>query len=83
MSVENARRVWTACLVRGSSCAAQAAAQRHLVFQVGLFADPIFFGDYPLMIKSRVPHLRQFTPEQSAALKGSVDYYAMNHYTSK
>lgn len=59
------------------------AAQRHLEFQSAWYADPIYFGDYPASMKSRVgARLPAFTPEQSARLKGSHDFLGLNHYTS-
>lgn len=61
----------------------QAAAERHIEFQVALYADPLYLGDYPASVRQRVPSLPKFTAEEKAALKGSMDYYAMNHYASK
>lgn len=59
------------------------AAERHLEFQSSWYADPIFFGDYPPSMKSRVgARLPTFTEAQSARLKGSHDFYGINHYTS-
>ena len=60
----------------------QAAAARHLDFILGLYADPIFLGDYPQSVKDRVPSLPPLTDHEKASLKGSVDYFALNHYTS-
>jgi beta-glucosidase/6-phospho-beta-glucosidase/beta-galactosidase len=60
------------------------AAARYLDFQLGLYAEPVFLtGDYPASVRARVPALPRFTPAQSAALKGSADYFALNHYTSR
>ena len=61
----------------------QAAAERHIEFQVGLYADPLYLGDYPASVRERVPGLPEFSAAEKAALKGSMDYYAMNHYASK
>ena len=67
-----------------ASPADAAAASRYLDFQVGLYAEPVFLtGDYPASVRARVPALPAFTPAQSAALKGSADYFALNHYTSR
>jgi beta-glucosidase/6-phospho-beta-glucosidase/beta-galactosidase len=66
-----------------SSADAEAAA-RYLDFQVGLYAEPVFLtGDYPASVRARVPSLPKFTQAQSDALKGSADYFALNHYTSR
>ena len=54
-----------------------------MLFCVGLYADPLYFGDYPSEVRARVPHLQHFTPAESAALRDSTDFYAMNHYASR
>ena len=60
------------------------AAQRYLDFQLGIYGDPVFLtGDYPPSVRARVPALPQFTPQQSADLLGSADYFLLNHYTSR
>ena len=60
------------------------AAQTDLEFQAGWFADPLYFGDYPESMKRLVgARLPVFSPEQSVSLKGSVDFYALNHYSSR
>nr|CAG4714002.1 unnamed protein product [Naegleria fowleri] len=60
------------------------ACERALQFGFGWFADPVFFGDYPQVMKDFVEggRLPQFTPEQKKLLKGSVDFIGLNHYTS-
>lgn len=46
-------------------------------FNYGWMADPVYFGDYPAsMRKSMGDKLPTFTPEESALLKGSMDYFA-------
>lgn len=49
---------------------------------IGWFTDPIYLGDYPLSMKQRVPLLPVFTPSESAAIKGSNDFFGLNHYTT-
>eukprot|EP01089_Gocevia_fonbrunei_P019324 TRINITY_DN6812_c0_g1_i1.p1 TRINITY_DN6812_c0_g1~~TRINITY_DN6812_c0_g1_i1.p1 ORF type:complete len:498 (+),score=101.60 TRINITY_DN6812_c0_g1_i1:57-1550(+) len=67
-----------------SDFADQAAAERYLEFQVGWWADPIFFGDYPNTMKQRIGNrLPLFTSEQKAMLKGSHDFFGLNHYTAR
>ena len=59
------------------------AAQRALEFYLGWFADPLFLGDYPEVMKKRVAdRLPLFTKEDKALIKGSVDFFALNHYTT-
>jgi beta-glucosidase len=60
------------------------AASRAMAFSFAWFVDPVIFGKYPdemtsLLTDGRLP---TFTPEESAMLKGSVDYIGLNHYTS-
>ncbi len=61
----------------------KAAAQRALEFFLGWFADPIYKGDYPDSMKSRLgSRLPSFTDEQKRRLKGSSDFFGLNHYTT-
>jgi beta-glucosidase len=59
------------------------AAERKLEFSISWFADPVYFGHYPAsMVKQLGDRLPTFTPEESALVKGSNDFYGMNHYTA-
>lgn len=61
----------------------KAAAQRALEFFLGWFADPVYFGDYPQAMRERVgDRLPKFSPEDKALLKGSSDFFGLNHYTT-
>ncbi|XP_077214617.1 beta-glucosidase 6-like [Tasmannia lanceolata] len=52
-------------------------------FQTGWILDPIYFGDYPLSMKERVKErLPEFSKNQSDALKSSLDFVGINHYTT-
>jgi beta-glucosidase/6-phospho-beta-glucosidase/beta-galactosidase len=54
----------------------------HLVF-VFRFLDPIFFGDYPEVMRTWLgDRLPKFTKEESLLVKGSVDFVGINHYTT-
>jgi beta-glucosidase len=61
-----------------------AAASRRLDFMLGWFADPIYLtGDYPASLRAQLgDRLPTFTAEESALIKGSCDYFALNSYTS-
>jgi beta-glucosidase len=60
----------------------QDAAQRRMLWEIGWYADPMYFGDYPQEMKDLVgDRLPTFTTEQSEMLKGSSDFYGMNEYT--
>jgi beta-glucosidase len=59
------------------------AAERKLEFSISWFADPVYFGHYPAsMVKQLGDRLPTFTPEEAALVKGSNDFYGMNHYTA-
>ena len=59
------------------------AAQRALLFFLGWYADPIYLGDYPQVMKDRLgDRLPAFTDQEKALLKGSSDFFGLNHYTT-
>ena len=61
----------------------QAAAERALEFYLGWFADPVFLGDYPESMKSRVAdRLPALSADEKRLLQGSADFMALNHYTT-
>jgi beta-glucosidase len=50
---------------------------------MGWFADPVHFGQYPASMQAALGDLLpQFTQAQRSLLKGSSDFYGLNHYTS-
>ncbi|KAL4629161.1 hypothetical protein ACB092_05G288200 [Castanea dentata] len=57
------------------------AARRAMDFQIGWYADPLVYGDYPDVMKkylgSRLP---AFTNFESNLVKGSFDFLALNYY---
>jgi beta-glucosidase len=61
-----------------------AAAQRGMDFMLGWWADPIWFGDYPASLKQSLGNLLpRFTDDEKRLLKGSYDFFGLNHYTSR
>lgn len=61
----------------------RAAAQRALEFFLGWFADPIYFGDYPKVMRDRLgDRLPQFSKEDKQLLQGSSDFFGLNHYST-
>jgi beta-glucosidase len=61
----------------------RAAAQRGLEFFLGWFADPVYFGDYPGVMRERVgERLPRFTAAERDQLTGSSDFFGLNHYTT-
>lgn len=59
------------------------AAEEALQFFYGWFSDPLVFGEYPEIMRSRLgKRLPDFTPEEKKLLAGSVDFLGLNHYTT-
>ncbi|MQL85355.1 hypothetical protein Taro_017865 [Colocasia esculenta] len=59
------------------------ATQRAQDFQFGWFMDPLFFGDYPSSMRTRVgDRLPKFTAPEASLVKGSLDFVGINHYTT-
>ncbi|RJP27279.1 MAG: beta-glucosidase [Candidatus Omnitrophota bacterium] len=59
------------------------AAQRALEFFLGWFADPIYTGEYPAVMRERVrERLPVFSDADRAVIKGSADYFGLNHYNT-
>lgn len=70
------------------------AAERFLQFEIAWFADPLFkTGDYPSVMKEYIASKNQrglsssvlprFTAKESRLVKGTVDFYALNHFTTR
>ncbi|KAL5582972.1 hypothetical protein UlMin_015414 [Ulmus minor] len=60
------------------------AAARRIDFQLGWYLDPIYFGDYPEVMRKKVgDRLPKFTEEEKELLRDSVDVLGLNHYTSR
>jgi beta-galactosidase len=63
--------------------AEQSTAERVMLFQYGWFTDPLFFGDYPSVMRERLGgRLPQFTARERELLTGSVDFLGLNYYSS-
>ncbi|KAI3982871.1 hypothetical protein MKX01_010354 [Papaver californicum] len=59
------------------------ATQRAQDFQFGWFMDPLFFGDYPISMRTRAGNrLPKFSKAEAALVKGSLDFVGINHYTT-
>jgi beta-glucosidase len=57
------------------------ACERKLDFSIAWFGDPVYFGRYPDSIRKQIgDRLPIFTDEEASLVKGSNDYYGMNHY---
>lgn len=60
---------------------------------MGIYAHPLYYGDYPEIVKSRIAfrsklegynqsRLPEFTQEEKKMLKGASDYFCINIYDS-
>ncbi|XP_026416210.1 beta-glucosidase 11-like [Papaver somniferum] len=60
-----------------------ASTRRANDFYLGWFARPFVFGDYPESMKRNVgSRLPSFTSHEAKLVKGSCDFFGMNHYIS-
>lgn len=70
------------------------AAERFLQFQIAWFSDPIFMtGDYPEAMREYLAHkkshglsssfLPYFTNREQELVKGTADFFALNHFTTR
>lgn len=58
------------------------ATDVYMQFQLGWMADPLYFGDYPAVMRASQPHLPKFKDAEKKLLVGSLDFFALNYYTS-
>lgn len=59
------------------------AAERSIEFFLAWFADPIWKGDYPQVMKDYVgDKLPIFNDKEKEMLYGSSDFFGLNHYSS-
>lgn len=55
------------------------AAERGLLWRMGMYADPLFFGDYPPEMRERCgDRLPRFQED----VRGTLDFFSLNHYTT-
>ncbi|KAM7280785.1 hypothetical protein ACFE04_007919 [Oxalis oulophora] len=60
------------------------AASRRLDFQLGWYLHPIYFGDYPEVMREKLgKQLPSFSEEDKELLRNSIDFVGLNHYTSR
>ncbi|CAL9048642.1 unnamed protein product [Musa banksii] len=60
------------------------AADRRLDFQLGWFLDPIYYGDYPLVMRERLgDRLPKFSEAEKELLQNAIDFVGLNHYTTR
>ncbi|XP_018565438.1 myrosinase 1 [Anoplophora glabripennis] len=77
-----------------NSTADTEAAERKMHFEFGLYANPIFLGDWPQVVKDRVSfrsekenftrsRLPEFTEDEISTINGTFDYLGFNHYYTR
>ncbi|XP_003121790.4 lactase-like protein [Sus scrofa] len=70
------------------------AAERYLQFCLGWFANPIYAGDYPQVMKDRVgrksaeqgldmSRLPVFSLQEKSYIKGTSDFLGLGHFTTR
>lgn len=60
-----------------------AAAERAMQDFAGWFGDPLYFGDYPAVMRERLGDLLpRFSVEEQRMLRASADFLALNYYFS-
>lgn len=57
----------------------QWAAERGLLWRMGLYADPLFFGEYPEEVRKRCGGRLPIFDED---VSGTLDFFSLNHYTT-
>ena len=59
------------------------ASERALQFFYGWYTDPLYTGEYPELMRSRLgKRLPEFSADEKKMLIGSTDFLGLNHYTS-
>nr|CAH7741390.1 unnamed protein product [Callosobruchus chinensis] len=69
------------------------AADAGIQFMSGLYANPVYLGDWPTIVKKRVAELSkkegekksrlpEFTKEEIVRIRGTYDFFGVNYYTS-
>jgi beta-glucosidase len=68
---------------RTDSAPDREAAQRAVEFFLGWFADPLYLGHYPEVMRRYVgERLPRFSADDATRIKGSSDFFGLNHYTT-
>ncbi|KAF8402405.1 hypothetical protein HHK36_013360 [Tetracentron sinense] len=56
----------------------------HLTYAILLYLDPLYYGDYPEVMRERLgDRLPKFSQDDKELLRNSIDFIGLNHYTSR
>ncbi|CAH1957669.1 unnamed protein product [Acanthoscelides obtectus] len=80
-------------LLISSQNTAEKGHNSYFLPQYGLYGHPIYYGDWPEIVKDRVAlrsygeglevsRLPEFTPEEKELIKGTHDYLTINYYAT-
>ena len=59
------------------------AAQRAMLFKLGWFTEPLFFGKYPSVMEKRLgSRLPEFSEQDRELVRGSADFVGLNYYSA-
>ncbi|ESR61776.1 hypothetical protein CICLE_v10015030mg [Citrus x clementina] len=62
----------------------KSAAARRLDFQIGWYLHPIYYGDYPEVMRNNLgDQLPKFMQKDKELVRNSLDFVGLNHYTSR
>ncbi|KAL2330740.1 hypothetical protein Fmac_018321 [Flemingia macrophylla] len=62
----------------------KSAAARRLDFQIGWFLHPLYYGEYPEVMRERLgDQLPTFSEEDKKILFNALHFIGLNHYTSR
>jgi beta-glucosidase len=64
------------------SPAARKAADIGISHWLGMYADPIYYGEFPSTCIERFGPTLSLTAEEWALVKGSTDFFGLNHYST-
>ncbi|KAG8440788.1 hypothetical protein GDO86_006500 [Hymenochirus boettgeri] len=68
------------------------AAERFVQFNLGWFANPLYNGDYPQIMKEFIGNAHQglsisrlptFTSQEKSYIKGTIDFLGIGHFTAR
>ncbi|GKV46779.1 hypothetical protein SLEP1_g53747 [Rubroshorea leprosula] len=60
------------------------AAARRLDFQLGWYLHPLYYGDYPQVMREKLGNrLPKFSEEDKELLRNTMDFVGLNQYSAR